>query len=127
MISVLPRFINDTNGDGFADSPYSRNPEYAALNVLLSDLATAKTTSTSTVGFIDVASQMTPPLYYDGLHPNGVGETFVGDLIYTATANSMASVPEPSSLLMLCGISGVLTIGYFRRRRQPTRSFSQQA
>lgn len=127
LISVLPRFIDDTNGDGFADSPYSRNPEYAALNALLSDLATEETTSTSSVGFIDVASHMTPPLSYDGLHPNGAGEDFVGDFIYTATANSMASAPEPSSLLLLCGMSVVLTIGYFRRRRQPARAHSQQA
>jgi len=117
LISVLPRFINDTNGDGFADSPYSRNSEYAALNVLLADLAVSQTNATSNVNFVDVASQMTPQLYYDGLHPNGAGEILVGDFVYNNAINSMAAVPEPSSVFLLLGVS----IGFGFVHRKTTR------
>lgn len=121
LISVLPRFINDTDGDGFRDSPFDRNSEFAALNVLLEDLATNETNTTSTVGFIDVASQMTPPLYYDGLHPNTAGEAVVGNFIYSSAASSLATVPEPGQVVLLIVMTSVIGLTMLRKRMSQSR------
>ena len=90
LISILPRFTQDTDGDGINDLPDGRNDDYQVVNGLLDGLAKEETDQFSSVRFIDVATHASEFWFYDGTHPNGVGETEIGNLVFDFVAT-----PEP--------------------------------
>jgi len=78
IISVLPRFTG-----GNLDIPDVRNARFEEINDLLKTLADVETTPSSEVAFLDLAPDFNSPpgLLYDGTHPNGAGETLVGNAV----------------------------------------------
>jgi len=83
MLSIIPRYTSDTDGDGFNDFPDSRNTtQFTNLNTSMQAFAVAKTTSTSNVVYVDLFSLVQPNWLYDGIHPNSYGETQIASAVY---------------------------------------------
>lgn len=82
LVSIIPRFT------GFSKTtPDVRNmTRFTEINNLLKPLASAETTSTSKVSFLNIFPLFnTPPgLLWDGVHPNGAGEQIEADQIFSA-------------------------------------------
>ncbi len=96
IISVLPRFTG-----GFLDIPDVRNTRFEEINSLLKTLASAETTSSSKVSFLDLVPEFnsSPELLYDGTHPNGDGENLIGKAVFDVffPPPGMATNPSPAN------------------------------
>jgi hypothetical protein len=83
LLSIIPRYTSDTDGDGFRDLPDSRNAtQYTYINANLAAFETTKTTATSDVIYVDLFSMVQPNWLYDGIHPNSYGETQIASAVY---------------------------------------------
>ncbi|MEN6309476.1 MAG: GDSL-type esterase/lipase family protein [Anaerohalosphaeraceae bacterium] len=95
MLSIIPRYTSDTDGDGFRDLPDSRNTtQFTDINTNLQAFAATKTTSTSDVIYVDLFSLVQPNWLYDGIHPNSYGETQIASAVY-AVMDDPGIVPPP--------------------------------
>lgn len=108
ILSILPRFTSDTNGDGFKDLPDGRNDDYLTLNQMLANLAESESDGLSRTSLIDVSLHASPDWFYDGTHPNALGESRIGNTVFDFVAT-----PEPSTILLF----GLLSLGSLGRHR----------
>lgn len=105
LISVIPRFAGKT--------PDARNANgFSALNESFLDLAAAQN-----VTFVDICEELNDSkYYYDGVHPNALGQARIAGLIYEAVAANQ--IPEPSTYGMLAGVGiAAAVLAGVRRRR----------
>ena len=83
LVSILPRF--NLGGGSYTD-PIPENTLFESINALLEPLASAETTASSEVTYLDLATtfETTANVFYDGIHPNGSGEQLEADAIFAA-------------------------------------------
>jgi len=95
LVSILPRFTID--GSGNYTVPVTQIDHFTDINNLLESLATAESTASSTVTYLDLATTFnnTADVFYDGVHPNGTGEQLIADGIYSALNANAGSVTSP--------------------------------
>lgn len=71
-----------------------------AVNALIDGIASAATTTTSSVYAVDLNTGFnTATMLYDGLHPNALGEQFMADRFFEAFQANV--LPEPSSAVLV--------------------------
>ncbi len=83
LVSALPRGRHST----FYDQLDELNTVYAEINALMDAMTETETTETSQVIYVDAYSSFFnryEELFWDKVHPNGVGEKVLGDLIFEA-------------------------------------------
>lgn len=92
ILSILPRYTGATAASRITSDV--RNTRFEEINDLLETLATAETTTTSSVEFLDLEPLFnTPPgLLYDGVHPSGDGEQLIGNAVFAALVPNMPDV-----------------------------------
>jgi|GEM_PF-1191125 len=97
LVSILPRFTTD--GSGNYTVPVTQSDHFTDINNLLESLATAESTASSTVTYLDLATTFnnTADVFYDGTHPNGTGEQLIADGIYSALNANAGSVTSPAT------------------------------
>jgi len=97
LVSILPRFTID--GSGNYTVPVTQSDHFTDINNLLESLATAESTASSTVTYLDLATTFnnTADVFYDGVHPNGTGEQLIADGIYSALNANAGSVTSPAT------------------------------
>jgi lysophospholipase L1-like esterase len=81
LVSTLPRGRHSTFGDQLDEL----NAVYAEINTLMEAMTETETTETSQVIYVDAYSSFFDryeELFWDKVHPNGVGEKVLGDLIF---------------------------------------------
>ena len=97
LLGIIPRYLTDTNADGFKDTPDARNPDYATINTAMVGFQTSKTTANSTVTYVDLYNNIEPTMLYDGTHPNAAGELYIGNTVYEAASTQPAVVESGDS------------------------------